>query len=91
MEVVSLYLEAGWIPVLTAYDGIEALIARRERPDLIVLDIMLLELMASRYAGPADESMPIIMLTARTEEDDKLLGWTREQTTILSNPSVPGN
>ncbi len=45
VELVSLYLKRDGYTVLPAYDGYEALeIARRKRPDLLVLDLMLPEL-----------------------------------------------
>jgi DNA-binding response OmpR family regulator len=68
--------------VVVACDGHEALrLARTERPDLIVLDLMLpgpdgfdvcREL--RREAGPMPSSVPIIMLTARDEEVDRVVG-----------------
>ena len=77
VEVVSLYLKHDGYHVLAAYDGNEALrLARESHPDLIVLDIMLpgpdgLEVCR---ALRAESDVPIIMLTARTEEEDKLKG-----------------
>ncbi len=77
VEVVSLYLKHDGYRVIPAYDGNEALrLARESHPDLIVLDIMLpgpdgLEICR---ALRAESDVPIIMLTARTEEEDKLKG-----------------
>src|SRR5690348_3209951 len=77
VEVVELYLRREGFAVVTAADGNAALAAlERQRPDLIVLDLMLpgvsgLELTARLRAtgGP-----PIIMLTARGEETDRVVG-----------------
>jgi len=63
--------------VLVAYDGNEALrLARQSRPDLIVLDLMLPQVNGLEICRTLREEsdVPIIMLTARTTEDDKLNG-----------------
>jgi DNA-binding response OmpR family regulator len=66
--------------VVTAVDGVQAVeAARKTRPDLIVLDLMLpgldgLEVCKQVRAMPETQSAPIIMLTARAEESDKILG-----------------
>ena len=77
VEVVSLYLKRDGYHVLAAYDGNEALrLARESHPDLIVLDLMLpgIDGLEICRALRADSDVPIIMLTARTEEEDKLKG-----------------
>ena len=77
VEVVRLYLKHDGYRVLAAYDGNEALrLARESHPDLIVLDIMLpgLDGMEICRALRTESDVPIIMLTARTEEEDKLKG-----------------
>jgi two-component system OmpR family response regulator len=63
--------------VLTAADGVQALeIARSQKPDLIVLDIMLPELNGLEVCRilRKDMNVPILMLTAKGEEIDKLVG-----------------
>ena len=66
--------------VITAADGFTALEAvRKAHPDLLILDLMLpgldgLEVCKQVRAHPETTSSPIIMLTARTEESDKILG-----------------
>jgi two-component system OmpR family response regulator len=63
--------------VVTAADGAEALdMARREKPDLIVLDIMLPKLSGFEVCRilRKEMSVPIMMLTAKTEEIDKIVG-----------------
>ncbi len=66
--------------VVTAADGVQAVnAARKTRPDLIVLDLMLpgldgLEVCKQVRAMPETQAAPIIMLTARAEESDKILG-----------------
>jgi two-component system OmpR family response regulator len=63
--------------VVTATDGAEALnVARREKPDLIILDIMLPRLSGFEVCRVLRKEMivPILMLTAKTEEMDKIVG-----------------
>jgi len=77
VELVKLYLNRDGYRVLTAYDGLEALrLAREARPDLIVLDLMLPGMDGLEICRTLrDESdVPIIMLTARTTDQDKLTG-----------------
>jgi two-component system OmpR family response regulator len=62
---------------ITAVDGAEALeIARREKPDLIILDIMLPKLSGFEVCRilRKDMNVPILMLTAKTDEVDKIVG-----------------
>ena len=65
---------------VTAYDGNEALEkAGREHPDLILLDVMLpevdgLEVCKQIKKDPATRTVPVIMLTARSQETDKVIG-----------------
>jgi two-component system, OmpR family, response regulator ResD len=78
-EVVARYLERAGYETVTAGDGLEALrVAEERRPDLIVLDLMLpglggLEVL--RQLGESDgPRTPVIVLTAKGEQDDKLVG-----------------
>jgi len=62
---------------VTAVDGAEALdVARREKPDLIILDIMLPKLSGFEVCRILRKEMtiPILMLTAKTDEVDKIVG-----------------
>ncbi|MFH1633587.1 MAG: response regulator, partial [Chloroflexota bacterium] len=71
------YLERSGYRVLTAADGNTALAAaRRERPNLIVLDLMLpgMDGLDVCRALRRESDVPIIMLTARAEESDQLIG-----------------
>ena len=80
VKVVRAYLEQAGYDVLTAADGDRALqIVRHERPDLVVLDVMLpqrdgWEITRSIRADPMVAATPIILLTARVEHTDKILG-----------------
>ncbi len=77
-DILSFNLSrAGYSPVC-AYDGAEGLrLALESRPDLILLDVMLPEMDGFEVCRRVRESgslVPIIMLTAREEEADKVLG-----------------
>lgn len=80
VETIKFNLELEGIECLEAYDGEEALSkAKKENPDLILLDIMLPKMNGYKVARllKFDESyknIPIIMLTARTQEKDIELG-----------------
>ena len=77
VELVKLYLTRDGYQVLTAYDGIEALrLARESRPDLIILDLMLPDIDGLEVCRILrhESDVPIIMLTARSTDQDKLTG-----------------
>ena len=77
VKVVKMYLEQAGFRVVTANDGAAALaVFRHERPDLVVLDLNLPEVdgLDVCRAIRAESKTPIIMLTARAEETDKLIG-----------------
>lgn len=80
VRLIQSYLERAGHQVLTAYDGETALHAiRRERPDLIVLDLMLpdrdgWEITRIVRGDESLATLPIIMLTARVEDTDKIVG-----------------
>ncbi len=80
VESIRFNLEFENIKSIEAYDGEEALSkARKENPDLIILDIMLPKINGYKIARllKFDESykhIPIIMLTARTHKTDIMIG-----------------
>ncbi|MCL6472578.1 MAG: response regulator transcription factor [Firmicutes bacterium] len=76
VELLSAYLEREGYSVIAAYDGRTALdIALREKPDLILLDLMLPEINGFEICRlvRSESPIPIIMLTARDDEMDKVL------------------
>ena len=92
VELVKLYLNRDGYKVLTAYDGIEALrLAREKHPDLIVLDLMLPGMDGLQVCQKLrDESdVPIIMLTARTTEEDRLTGLDLGADDYVTKPFSP--
>src|SRR5215213_4604108 len=80
VKVVRSYLEQAGYEVSTALDGEHALhLLRSERPDLLVLDLMLpdrdgWEITRIIRNDQSLGAMPIIMLTARVEDTDKIVG-----------------
>jgi len=92
VRLVRDYLEHSGFGVLTAADGPTALrIARTSRPDLVVLDLGLPGLDGLDVARVLrrDGQVPIIMLTARTEESDKLVGLELGADDYLTKPFSP--
>lgn len=92
VELVSLYLKRDGYTVLPAYGGYEALeIARRKRPDLLVLDLMLPEISGTDICKlvRAESRVPIIMLTARASDEDKLRGLDLGADDYVTKPFNP--
>ncbi|MGH7760756.1 MAG: response regulator transcription factor [Candidatus Dormibacteraceae bacterium] len=92
VQLVRDYLEHGGFTVLVASDGAAALrTARTGRPDLVVLDLGLpgLDGLDVARALRRDGEVPIIMLTARTEESDKLVGLALGADDYLTKPFSP--
>ena len=81
LNLVGYNLAQAGFRVLQAEDGLEGLrIAEREKPDLIVLDLMLPKMEGKEVCrrirqGERTRSIPIIMLTARVEEVDRIIGF----------------
>jgi DNA-binding response OmpR family regulator len=92
LEVIERYLLRDGYGVRVARDGESALaLARLERPDLIVLDVMLPGLDGLEVARRlrAESAVPIIMLSARGEETDKLLGLGLGADDYVTKPFSP--
>jgi len=92
VQLVRDYLEHGGFTVLTASDGPSALrSARTGRPDLVVLDLTLPGLDGLDVARTLrrDGVVPIIMLTARTDESDKLVGLELGADDYMTKPFSP--
>jgi two-component system, OmpR family, alkaline phosphatase synthesis response regulator PhoP len=92
VRLVRDYLEHGGFDVLVARDGPEALMrARTERPDLVVLDLGLpgLDGLDVTRALRRDTTVPLIMLTARDSETDKVLGLELGADDYLTKPFSP--
>jgi len=92
---VKFRLEANGYAVLTASDGQEALDkARTQNPDLIILDLMLPKIDGYKVCRMLkfDEKykhIPIVMFTARAEEEDKRLGREVSADAYITKPFEP--
>jgi two-component system alkaline phosphatase synthesis response regulator PhoP len=92
VELVQLYLEKDGYQVLVAYDGLQALeLARQKRPDLVVLDLLLpgLDGLDVCRILRAESKVPIIMLTAKTTEQDRLAGLELGADDYVTKPFSP--
>ncbi len=92
VELVSLYLRRDGYHVLSASDGLEGLrLAREARPDLVILDLMLpgLDGMQVGRILREEADVPIIMLTARVDEKDRLAGLELGADDYVTKPFSP--
>jgi two-component system alkaline phosphatase synthesis response regulator PhoP len=92
VKVVRAYLEQEGFQVLVASDGKKAMhIARHDKPDLVVLDLMLPEMDGWDVcrALRKESDVPVIMLTARVEETDKLIGLELGADDYVTKPFSP--
>lgn len=95
VELVKFNLEKEGYKVVVAFDGVSALeIVKNEPPELIILDIMLpkmdgLEVCRTLKQDPKYNSIPIIMLTAKGEEIDTVLGLEMGADDYIKKPFSP--
>src|SRR4029079_2011403 len=91
-QIAADYLRHGGFGVITASNGVDALnLARAQRPDLIVLDLGLprLECGAVARTHSREATVPMIMLTARVEESDRLAGLELGADDYMTKPFSP--
>jgi len=91
-SLVKAYLMQEGFRVVTARNGREALfIARQEKPDLIVLDLMMPEMDGYEFMRlhRKERETPIILLTARVEDSDKVLGLELGADDYVTKPFSP--
>jgi len=92
VSLLEVYLSQEGFRVVTAGNGREALfIARDEKPDLIILDIMMPEMDGYDFMRlhRKERNTPIILLTARVEEDDKVIGLELGADDYVTKPFRP--
>jgi len=95
VEVLTCNLEREGFEVLAAYDGQEGLRqAQLKLPDLVVLDLMLpgkpgLEICHELRMGARTRDIPIIMVTAKAEESDQLVGFATGADDYVTKPYSP--
>jgi two-component system alkaline phosphatase synthesis response regulator PhoP len=95
VNLLTHYLEKDGYQVQSANDGIRGLqIARSENPDLVILDLMLpqmdgLEVCKKIRSIPETASVPVIMLTAKSEDSDKIVGLELGADDYVTKPFSP--
>lgn len=95
VDLLKIRLQANGYEVLAGYDGKEGLEkARKEAPDLIILDLMLPKMDGYKVCGllKADtrySKIPIIMFTARAQEEDRKLGEEVNADAYVTKPFEP--
>lgn len=92
VDVVSSYLEKSGYKVLQAFNGRQALeVYERNRPCLVVLDLMLPDMMGEEVCQKLRRTsrVPIIMLTAKADEDDLLRGLHLGADDYVTKPFSP--
>ena len=95
LELVGLILSEQGMVVFQAQDGLSALeIARKEKPDLILLDIMMPEIdgwevLKILKIEEQTKAIPVAMLTCKTETRDKVLGIQEGAVDYITKPFAP--
>ena len=96
VEMMKMRLEANNYGVITAYDGQDGLDkAKKETPDLIILDLMLPKMDGYKVCGLLKHDaryskIPIILFTARAQEEDKAMGKDVGADAYITKPFDPG-
>lgn len=92
VDLVESYLTQEGYRVVTAYNGAEALtVAQKEKPDLIILDVMMPEMDGYEFMRRhrADHNTPIILLTARVDDEEKVIGLEVGADDYITKPFRP--
>ena len=92
IALLKAYLEQQGFLVTTALNGKDAIyIARHEKPDLIILDIMMPEMDGYEFMRQhrKERETPIILLTAKVDEDDKVIGLELGADDYVTKPFSP--
>ena len=92
VSLVESYLAQEGYRVVSANNGVEALpIASREKPDLIILDIMMPEMDGYEFMRThrAEMDTPIILLTARVDDDERVIGLELGADDYVTKPFRP--
>jgi DNA-binding response OmpR family regulator len=92
VDILTFNLMTAGYEVTSAADGMEALeLVRASMPDLVVLDIMMprmdgLEALAALKADEATKDIPVVMLTAKTSDNDQWAGWEAGADYYITKP-----
>ena len=91
-DIIATYMQRGGHTCFTADDGVDALMVLKNNPmDLMILDVMMPHLDGFSVCKMAREmsNMPIIMLTAKSGENDKLKGYEHGVDDYMTKPFSP--
>jgi DNA-binding response OmpR family regulator len=95
VDLVVYHLKQSGFSVISALDGPSGLeLAKKERPGLIILDLMLpgmdgKEICRTLKSNPLTQSIPILMLTAKAEEIDRVIGFELGADDYVTKPFSP--
>ena len=92
VEAISIYLQQEGYEIVTAYDGVEAMeVLRNQKIDLLIIDIMIPRLDGIRATLKIREEnpLPIIILSAKSEDADKILGLNVGADDYVTKPFSP--
>lgn len=92
LSLLKAYLEQQGFHVITAVNGQEAIYtARHEKPDLIILDVLMPEMDGYEFMRQhrKERETPIILLTAKVDEDDKVVGLELGADDYVTKPFSP--
>lgn len=95
VEVIEINLLKAGYKVITAYDGEEALKkVEQEKPDLVVCDVNMpkldgFEVLKRLKSNMATRYLPVVMLTARSSDEDVFKGWHFKADQYLTKPFNP--
>jgi DNA-binding response OmpR family regulator len=95
VDLVEYHLKHAGFPVLKALDGPSGLeLAKKNRPSLVILDLMLpgmdgKDICRALKSNPFTQSIPILMLTAKTEEVDRVIGFELGADDYVTKPFSP--
>ena len=92
VSALKIYLEAEGYTIFTAYDGREALdVLRREKIHLVLMDVMMpaLDGIAATAKLREESNVPVILLTAKSEDTDKVLGLNVGADDYVTKPFNP--
>ncbi|MEI7693550.1 MAG: response regulator, partial [Verrucomicrobiota bacterium] len=94
-DMIRIHLKAAGFDVLEAHNGAEGLaIAKQDLPTVIILDLMMpemsgVEVCRALRRNPTTSRIPILMLTAKSTEDDKVVGFECGADDYVTKPFSP--
>ena len=91
-QTLQLYLQEAGFQVLSAYDGLAALeMIRRDHVDLVILDIMMPKLFGTEVCRQIrkNSDLPIIILSAKSDESDRIVGLELGADDYVTKPFSP--